>query len=147
MSIFAKQKKCAHWSELHSRKIIGKPNMLLLSVDKHESFSVDESILLRESLTEIKARLIDLQNNCGLCFCCYSPHGGSSAQNSVLWAIWHSWWNTVVSYGRKLAAEVVSHITSVLMVWRMEPTGSNNGVVQISVANESVPAFKNIFKV
>jgi len=50
-------------------------------------------------------------------------------------------------YGRKLATEVVSHITSVLMVWRMEPTGSNNGVVQISVANESVPAFKNIFKV
>ena len=29
----------------------------------------------------------------------------------------------------------------------MEPTGSNNGVVQISVANDSVPNFKNIFKV
>ena len=32
-------------------------------------------------------------------------------------------------------------------MWRMEPTGSNNGVVQISVANDSVPNFKNIFKV
>jgi len=28
----------------------------------------------------------------------------------------------------------------------MEPTGSNGGVVQISVANEEVPSFKNTFK-
>jgi hypothetical protein len=28
----------------------------------------------------------------------------------------------------------------------MEPTGSNDGVVQISVANESVPTFKNTLK-
>jgi len=28
----------------------------------------------------------------------------------------------------------------------MEPTGSNNGVFQIRVANESLPTFKNIFK-
>ena len=28
----------------------------------------------------------------------------------------------------------------------MEPTGSNNGVVQISVPNEEVPTFKNTFK-
>jgi hypothetical protein len=32
------------------------------------------------------------------------------------------------------------------MKWRMEPTGSNKGVVHISVANESVPTFKNMFK-
>ena len=28
----------------------------------------------------------------------------------------------------------------------MEPTGSNSVVVQMSVANESVPRFKNMFK-
>ena len=28
----------------------------------------------------------------------------------------------------------------------MEPTGSKDGVVQISVPNESVPTFKNTFK-
>jgi len=32
------------------------------------------------------------------------------------------------------------------MKWRMGPTGNNNGVVQTSVANESVPTFKNMFK-
>ena len=37
-------------------------------------------------------------------------------------------------------------VMSLLTKWRMEPTGSNNGVVQISVPNEEVPTFKNTFK-